>query len=308
MTVFVFEEKDFFFQALHPAVALAWLMVIVIGAVAFCHPLFLLALFIPILTALAASGALGAWYRSARFFFLLIAALAFANMLINRLGSTVLLWGPVFPLLGRVMITLETLVFALVMGIRLLIVFTAFMLCNQAINPDKVLSMAARLFPRSALLVALTSKTIPHLLRKLQSVGEVAQCRGANFHTGSLVARIKNRLPLIRVLFISSLEDSFNIGESIRARAYGSGPRSSYFRHRWRPGDTLVAAASLLSLFTIILSLSRGWGGYTFYPSLEKIIVSVHQVMILPALFLMVMIPALLAWGWNKWNFLRWKI
>lgn len=304
----VFQEKDLFFQALHPAATLAFLAVIVAGAVTLCHPLFLLALFISIITALAASGCLDDWLHKARFFFALIAMLVLINILINRLGGTVLLWGPALPGLGRITVTLETLVFALVMGIRLLTVFTAFMLYNHTVNPDRALSMFAKLFPRSALLVALATKTIPYLLRKLQSAGEIAQCRGANFHTGSLFTRIKNRLPLIRVLFISSLEDSFNIGESIQARAYGSGPRTSYFRHRWRLGDTLVIITSLLALSIIILSLGRGWGGYSFYPYLEKIIISPHQTAVLPALFVMLMIPAMLAWGWNKWNLLRWKI
>lgn len=304
----VFQERDLFFQALHPATTLTYLAVIVVGAVALSHPLFLLALFVPIFAALAASGGLDDWLHSARFFFVLIAMLVLINTLINRLGGTVLLWGPVLPALGRITITLETLVFALVMGIRLLTVFTAFMLYNHTVNPDRALSMFAKLFPRSALLVALTTKTIPYLSRKLQSAGEIAQCRGVNFHTGSLFNRIKNRLPLIRVLFISSLEDSFNIGESIQARAYGSGPRTSYFRHRWRSGDTLVITASLLALLITIFSLGWGWGGYSFYPFLEKIIVSPHQMVVLPALFVMLMIPVLLAWGWNKWNFLKWRI
>ncbi len=304
----VFQVKDIFLQNLHPATTLAYLAVIVAGAVVLSHPLFLLALFISIFAVLVASGGMENWLQGGRFFFVLMAMLVLINTLVNNLGATVLLWGPVLPGLGRITVTLETLVFALIMGIRLITVFTAFMLYNLTINPDRALSLFARFFPRSALLMALTTKTIPYLSQKLQSAGEIAQCRGVNFHTGSRFSRIRNRLPLLRVLFMSSLEDSFNIGESIQARAYGSGPRTNYFQHSRRPGDILVMAASLFALLLIALSLILGWGGFAFYPRLDVMIVSMHQLVVLLGLFALLMLPFFAAWGWNKWNCLRWKI
>ena len=301
----IFQEKELFFQTLHPATTLIYLAVIILGAAVLNHPLFLLILFIPVFAALAVAGCWDDWLHNARFFFALIFILFLINIMTNRLGNTVLFWGPLFPVLGRITVTLEALVFALVMGIRLLTIFTAFMFYNHVINPDRALSMFAKLFPRSALLVALTTKTIPFLSRKLQNVGEIAQCRGINFYTGSLFIRIKNRLPLMRVLLISALEDSFNIGESIRARAYGSGPRTNYFYHRWHLGDTLVNISSIFASLIVIVSLGCGWGSYSFYPSLGKIIISPYQVVTLLILFIALLNPVLLAWGWNKWNFLK---
>ena len=131
------------------------------------------------------------------------------------------------------------------MGCRLLIVFSAFLLSNLVLNPDKALFALSRVFPRSALLLALTAKTIPHLGQQLQQAGEIQQCRGASYYRGNYIRRIKNRLPLLKVLFLSALEDSFNLSESIQARAYGSGARSSYFRFSFRNRDYIVMAASL---------------------------------------------------------------
>jgi len=303
--MFIFQIKDIFFQSLHPASILIYPAIIVAGAVALNHPFFLLVLFMAIFSSLAVSGGLGAWLKSVRFFFVLISLFFVINTLANRMGSTVLLQGPVLPVFGCLTVTLENLVFVLTMGIRLLIVFTAFIFYNYTLNPDRALSFFARFFPRSALLVALTTKSIPYLSQKLQSVAEIAQCRGVNFHTGSRLTRIKNLLPLIRVLFISALEDSFNIGESIQARAYGSGPRTNYTRERFRPGDFLVTAASVAALLLIMLSLIRGWGHFSFYPRLGSWVLARHQVWTLLGTWLLLMIPALLAWGWNKWNFIR---
>lgn len=304
----VFQLRDIFFQALHPATILTYLAVIVAGAVALNHPLFLLALFVPIITVVAASGGMEAWRKSAKFFFILIAVHLAINTLVNQMGITVLLRGPVLPVFGRVSVSLETLVYVMSMGIRLLTVYTAFILYNHAVNPDRALAMFARLFPRSALLVALTTKTIPYLTQKLQSAAEIAQCRGVNLHTGNFFTRAKNRLPLIRVLFISSLEDSFNIGESIQARAYGSGPRTCYFRHRLRPGDFLVSASAIAALLLMILSLIKGWGSFSFFPRLNEWTLSPYQATCVLAVWLLLMMPVIPAWGWNKWGYMRWKI
>ena len=304
----VFQVKDIFFQALHPATVFFYMGVVILGAVALNHPLFLLALFVPILLVLAASDGLETWLKSVRFFVFFIAILLLINTLVNQLGETVLLWGPALPVLGRVVVSLENLVFSLVMGIRLLTVFTAFILYNQLVNPDRALSMFARLFPRSALLIALTTKTIPFLSQKLQRAAEIAQCRGVNFYTGGRFARVKNRLPLVRVLFMSSLEDSFNIGESIQARAYGSGPRTTYFRQRVRPGDVLVTTAAAAAFLLMLLSLLQGWGSFAFYPRLGEWIVSRHQWAALLGTWGFLMIPVIPAWGWKKWDFFRWRM
>lgn len=304
----IYQRRDIFFQALHPATTLAYLAVVVAGSVLLTHPLYLLALFLSVFAALAASGGMEDWRKSVRLFLTFMAVIMVLNTLINQTGSTVLFRGPLFAPLGRVVITLEAIIYALVMGIRLLTVFTAFMLFNQAVNPDRLLAMFALLFPRSALLVALATKTVPYLLQKMQSAAEIAQCRGVNFHTGSRLVRVRNRLPLIRVLFMSALEDSFNIGESIQARVYGSGPRTSYFRHRWRPGDFVVLIAALAALLLIVLSLLWGWGMFSYYPRLDQLIVSPQQAASLLGMGALLMIPALVAWGWSKWNFMRWKI
>jgi len=306
--MFIFQARDIFFQALHPAATLTYLAVVVAGAVVLTHPFYLLALFLSVFAALVASGGMEGWLKSSRFFLFLIVMILAINLLINKMGQTVLLRGPALPVLGEVVLTLETAVYSLVMGIRLLAVFTAFMLYNYAVNPDQALSLFARLFPRSALLVALATKTIPSLFQKLQSAEEIARCRGVNFRTASRFARIKNRLPLIRVLVISSLEESFNIGESIQARAYGSGRRTSYFHRPFRPGDVLVMASSSAALLLLTLSIIRGWGGFSFYPRLDEWILSRPQGAALLGTGLFLMIPVLPAWGWRKWNFIRWKI
>jgi hypothetical protein len=47
---------------------------------------------------------------------------------------------------------------------------------------------------------------------------------------------------------------------------------------------------------------------FSYYPRLDQLIVSPQQAASLLGMGALLMIPALVAWGWSKWNFMRWKI
>ena len=86
----IYQSRDIFFQALHPATTLAYLAVVVAGSVLLTHPLYLLALFLSVFAALAASGGMEDWRKSVRLFFTFMAVLMVINTMINKTGSTVL--------------------------------------------------------------------------------------------------------------------------------------------------------------------------------------------------------------------------
>jgi energy-coupling factor transport system permease protein len=306
--MFVFQPKDIFLQSLQPLTIFVYLCVIVGGAVIITHPLVLLAFMLPLCLALFRAEGLDIWIRSLKVFMMMILMLALINTLVNKMGTTVLWAGPILPFFGQVVVSLETTVFALVMGMRLLIVFSAFILYNLIMNPDRALFLFARIFPRSALLVALTAKTIPSLGQQLQRVGEIQQCRGVNYYTGNYLTRFKNRLPLIKVLLLSSLEDSFNVGENIQGRAYGSGPRTNYFQAPLLPRDIIVLLSSLGVVVCSAWSFFAGGGSFRFYPRLGELFSSSEQPVVIAVIFLLLMIPVILAWGWEKWDYFRWKI
>ena len=285
-----------------------YLLVLVSGALLLTHPLIILTLLVLLILALAAAEGLGQWRKSLKYFLVMIMLIIIINILVNRMGATVLFSGPVIPLWGRFNVTLEAFFFGLVMGCRLLIVFSAFLFYNLVLNPDKALYIFAGLFPRSAMLIALTAKIIPSLGEQLKRAGEIQQCRGVSYYRGGLFSRIKNRIPLIKVLFLSALEESFNLGESIQARAYGSGARSSYIRFSWRPRDFLVTASSLGEAFFMIRLFLHGEGNFQFFPRLGALIISKGQAADIASVLFLLLIPVLLSWGWKRWDYFKWKI
>ena len=306
--MYAFEKKGTFFHTLHPVTLLSYLLVVVIGTILVTNPLILIGFMTTIVLCLIPSKSFNHWVKSLRIYFYMIVTMLIINLLINNMGRTVLWVGPTLPVLGRITLSLETIVFSLVMGLRLLIIFSTFFLYNKVMDPDKALSVSSKIFPKSALLVALTTKTIPYMSQQLQSAAEIQQCRGVKYYSGSYIDRIKSRFPLIKVLLLSSLEDSFNLGESIQARAYGSGKRSCYHTLTFRWRDYLVLLCSLLVLIGLSWSGVNGWIDMTFFPRIGKLIVSNQQLFVILIIIFFMIAPVILAWGWEKWDYLKLKI
>lgn len=305
LPLFIYTSKDIFLQTLHPLSLLFYLLVLAGGALLLSHPLSLAGLMLVVLGALILAEGYHNWLKSLKPFMMIGLLLLIINSLANNLGNTVL-WSFSAPAgLGPVNITLENLIFSLVMFLRLVVIFSVFTVYNLVVNPDQALSLFARAFPRSALLVALAAKTIPSLALRLKRAAEIQQCRGVNLSTGNLIARIKNRLPLIKVLLLSSLEESFNLAESIQGRAYGSGPRSSYFPVPFKLRDYLTLASTLGALTCMAYIFAAGLAQFQFYPGLGRLLISKRQLALLLLPSLLLLVPLFLAWGWKKWACLK---
>ncbi len=299
----VYKARNSVLQELHPITILAYLAVVVTGALLLTHPTLLVAIFLAVLATLFVAGGGPAWTSSVKYFFVMILMLLVINVLANNLGRTIIWTGFALPVLGRVSVSLEVLAYSLVMALRLLIVYSAFVLYNYALDPDRALSLFAGFFPRSTLLVALATKTIPYLSQQLQRVAEIQQTRGIRYHSGSLYQRAKNRIPLLKVVFMSSLEDSFNVGESIQARAYGSGPRTRYAKLSIKGPDILILSACMMGAIVMVWAYIKSFGSMNFFPEITGSLVSLNLIWTGSIIIFSLLMPAAVTWGCKRWHY-----
>lgn len=306
--LFIYRPGDFFFQKIHPVALTFYIFALFLIFIISNHPILLsFTVFITLLSAISVGGSedvkngMGFILRMTLFFMLI-------NCLTNKSGRTVIWRGPTIPIFGRLQISFETLIYALVMGIRLSGVYILFIFYNKAMSPDAALSYVALLFPKSALLVSMTTKTIPYLAQLSERVGQVMYVMGLDIKDGSYKDRVKERMPILKVLFMSSIEDSFSIAESIQARGYGSEKRSHYFIHRWNIRDLIVMFSSIAGILGFIVLCKAGGVFYIFYPRLDGLTESIENMEIFIGVMVLLSIPALMGWGWRHWRYLKYKI
>jgi len=302
----VYKKKNNLIHKLHPFTMVAFVIVVLLLSLIFSHPLYLLALFTAVSAVIIAAGNLKEWQGYLKFSVMVIILLMFINVIFVREGETVLLYGPQVPFLGEVDISLESLVYAAGMGIRLLVIISAFCLYTYAVNPDKVLKLFSKWGNRSVIIITLSTRLLPLLIKDYQRIIEVQRCRGVRFEKAALWKRAKNIVPVINILLLSALDRAMQLAESMYARGYGSKNRSYYTRDLWRPRDYLILAALLLSVVISCLVAWLGWADYTYYPLLTPVSLKEASTAVLLLVFLM--LPAILNWGYERCPQLKSKI
>ncbi|MBM3668304.1 MAG: hypothetical protein FJW90_12720, partial [Actinobacteria bacterium] len=137
------------------AAAVAFLGSLALVAFLYSSPLVLVADGLAIALAGHAAGAGRAVRASLRLALPLLVLMTAVNVLVTHRGETLLLRGWEVPLLGRLDVTLESLVAGAAIGLRVVVVILAFAVYSACVDPDRVLRALRPLARRSALTAAL---------------------------------------------------------------------------------------------------------------------------------------------------------
>jgi len=304
--MYIYQEKDNLLHKVHPLVLIMFVFSISFFSLAFFHPLYLFWLFISVALVIIAADIWLEWLFYLKISCGLIVMILVINAFFVQLGTTVLLWGPYIPGLGKIRITLEAIFFGLNMGLRFLIIMSAFCLLTYVLHPDRALKLMGRLGNKWVLALTISLRLFPLMVSDLSRIYDVQRCRGVSFAGRNIFVRVKNFFPIINALFLSSLERSFQLAETLQARGYGVGKRTSYTREILRPRDYMIFLSLALALIIGFFLIRQGATGYIFYPRLQVIKLREGLRAFLYSLFFI--FPAILAWGWQKCPILKSKI
>jgi energy-coupling factor transport system permease protein len=142
-------------------------------------------------------------------------------------GATVL-WT-----LGRVTVTLEGVVIAALMGIRLIFLIIGSSLLTLTTSPivltdgiEALLKPLQKIKVPSheiAMMMTIALRFIPILLEETDKIMKAQMARGADFDTGGLIKKAKSLIPLLVPLFISSFRRADDLALAMEARCYNGG-------------------------------------------------------------------------------------
>ena len=195
---------------------------------------------------------------------LMLLAMA-ANGLFAGLGATTLFT------VGGMQVTLEACAFGLSAGSMLGAVILWFACYQALMDRDSFLYLFGNILPMSSLVLTMVIRLMPQLLEKGRDI-RVAQEALLGAETGALRDRTKRAGRLAGTLMSISMEDSIAMADSMKARGWGSGERSSYSRYHWGRGDSVLAVvlggAALICGFLVFVASSQ----WEFYPVLPRLL------------------------------------
>lgn len=235
------------------------------------------------------------WFR-----FMIITGLSLflLNPLFNTRGRYLLF------VIGNHRITVESVVYGGINALSIIGILAIFVSYNEVMTPNKLLFLFSKLLPQFSILLMLTLRFIPLMRRRLQEISAVQKSKGVSISNGTFKNRVKAGMLYVQVLVTYSLEEAIQTADSIKARGYGNGKRSSYEHFTFKRQD-VFAILYMVSLFSILLyGRMRGHGYLQIYPILGTWHLSSMDLSMLAFLILFLCFPILVEIG----GMVRWRL
>ena len=269
---------------IHPAVYVIYYILLIIFAFIYNDPYYLL-LFLSIITILITLQGIKheLWYVL-KYFIPMSVIIIVLNPLVSHMGTTKIY------ILGSYFITIEALVYGMLMSMSLLIILLLFTSYNRTVSYQEMLYLFSKKFPNISMVIIMALRFIPLLSIRLNDVNKIYNFNKKNEDDNSRINKIKTTAHSLAVVVSWSLEESIVTANSMKARGYGIKKRTNYLYYKFRKIDyLLIILISFLSIACII-GLVQGFGRIAIYPtltfSLPENILNIYYF-----LFLMLLLP-----------------
>lgn len=223
------------------------------------------------------------------------------NALLSHNGLTVLF------VVNDTLITLEALLYGAVMGLSVAASLLWFLYFSAVMTSDKLLCLLGKLSPRAALVLSMSIRYVRLFSRQARRIEESQTALGL-YREENLPDCLRGKLRVFSVLVTWALENGIVTADSMAARGYGSGKRTSFSVFRFGRRDLCYLVLSLLLAAVSLLSLLLS-PAYSFYPTLSSLPVTPLAVAGYTAYALLAFLPAIIETeDALKWKFLQRRI
>jgi energy-coupling factor transport system permease protein len=186
------------------------------------------------------------------------------NFVSAHLGRTVLFALPDnIPALGGPF-TLEALAFGAVNGVTVAAAILAAAAFSLLLSPHDVMEALPKALSRTGTAIAASMNLVPSVSNSFTQVSEAQRMRGWQPKGPRSWAEVV--VPVV----LTSVEGSIQLAESMEARGFGSGPRTSMDTKKLTQNDWLLIAMSAIAVATFTFTHLAGWAADWYpYPSLS---------------------------------------
>jgi energy-coupling factor transport system permease protein len=241
--------------------SIAFIGAFAVLAFTYSNPIVLCAVGAAVAVAGIAAGARDAVVLSLRWGAALAVVVAAVNALVTHRGETILVRGWEVPVLGRLDVTLESIVAGGVIALRILVVVMAFAVYSTCVDPDRVLRLLRPVAGRSALTATLIARLVPLAASDHVRLREAAELRGPG-------AAPAGRPALARRLVAGSLDRAVEVAATLELRGFATPARAGGSRVRRSRYDLRFLVTGLVVAAGGAGARLAGAGGFEAYPSL----------------------------------------
>ena len=217
----------------------------------------------------------------------LFLTMAVVNPFISQEGERILFT------LGSRQITLEALVYGMVIAIMLIAVLLWFSCYNEFMTSDKFLNVFGKLVPTFALTVVITLRLIPRFQQQLQKIAVAQRAIGLDYQTGSFKHRLTCIVRMLSILLTWALENAVETADVMKARGYGLPGKSTFSNYSFQKRDSLFLLVFSSLFLLVMLGFVKGTAQFSFYPTMSSLALSKVGLISVISFFLLCSLPVL---------------
>ena len=165
----------------------------------------------------------------------------------------------------KLQITIEGIVFASKMAIRLIFLIICSTLMTLTTTPNQLTDALESLgrpltkihvpVHEIAMMMSIALRFIPILAEETDKIQKAQMARGADFESGSLVARVKALVPLLVPLFISAFRRANDLAMAMEARCYRGGEGRTKMKPLVYAGRDYSAYLLFAGYFVLVIGM-----------------------------------------------------
>src|SRR5271156_3151184 len=263
----------------------AWALSLTAATLILFHPVVLLALLVGILGAGIGAGVGRQLARSLRTAAIVALPIVLINVLVSREGLTVFArLGDLGPF-GQGDLTLEALVYGVVIALKVMLLILITTLAGLAIDPDELLRVFRRLSFRSALTASLATRMLPVLAADAQRLGEAQRTRSGGPPSGA-----RARVALLAAVVGGSLDRAMDVAATLEVRGFATATRAPRLTRPFSRHDIAFAASAAAITALAVVGRLAGAASFSAYPRVHMP-TSADTLMLCAALIAAVLLP-----------------
>lgn len=289
------------FSTYHPIINLLYFLMTIGISMFFLHPIILC---ISIFAALAYGSTLQGIQRTAKQFFVgilpIMIIVALLNPMFSHYGVTIL-----FYLENGNPVTLESMIYGIVMSCMLCSVILWFQCYNGVMTSDKFIYLFGRILPTLSLILSMCLRFVPKFQHRLQVIRDGQKCIGRDVSSGNLFQKITRGIQMLSILVTWSLEDGLQTADSMRARGYGVKRRTSFAIYRFDSRDGRMMAAMIGLFLIFVIGCAGGYAHAEYNPQIiiTGVPFSMESMVVYGSYCMICMLPLFV----NGLEYYRWR-
>lgn len=248
---------------LHPGVIIIYYLILIIFAFSFNDPYYLATFLFCVSFLIILQGMDKEYKGLIKFFIPMCLFIIILNPLVSHVGIHKIF------LFGNYFITLEAVVYGIIMSLSLLILLLLFASYNSSVSHQEMLYIFSDKFPNTSMVTIMSLRFIPLLNYRLGEVNKIFGFSHENTINMGKIDRIKNAGHMLSVVVAWSLEESMITAKSMKARGYGTAKRTNYLAFTLKKVDYILILLLASSVLICVAGLLQGNGRINIYPELQ---------------------------------------